>query len=46
MPLFTQLGLFDDFVAISRPVNHITIHKEKEDMRPIGKVDIEEHIEK
>ncbi|KAG0072718.1 hypothetical protein BGZ90_011831 [Linnemannia elongata] len=46
MPLFTQLGLFDDFVAISRPVNHITIHKEKENMRPIGKVDIEEHIEK
>ncbi|KAF9116084.1 hypothetical protein BGW39_002834, partial [Mortierella sp. 14UC] len=46
MPLFTQLGLYDDFVAISKPINHITIHKESEGMRPIGKVDIEEHIEK
>ncbi|KAG0277992.1 hypothetical protein BGZ95_004930 [Linnemannia exigua] len=46
MPLFTQLGLYDDFVAISKPVRHITMHKESENMRPIGKVDIEEHIEK
>ncbi|KAG9072966.1 hypothetical protein KI688_000747 [Linnemannia hyalina] len=45
LPLLTQLGLYEEFMAISKPVNHITIHK-AQDMRRMGAVDIEEHIER
>ncbi|KAF9103299.1 hypothetical protein BGX29_003517 [Mortierella sp. GBA35] len=46
MPLLTQLGLLDDLAAISRQVRYITVHKESDNMRPMGRVDIEEHIER
>ncbi|KAF9092180.1 hypothetical protein BGX23_004537 [Mortierella sp. AD031] len=46
MPLLTQLGLLDDLAAISRQVRYITVHKESDNMRPTGRVDIEEHIER
>ncbi|OAQ34366.1 FAD/NAD(P)-binding domain-containing protein [Linnemannia elongata AG-77] len=45
LPLFTQLGLYEEFLAIAKPVNHITIHK-AQGMRRMGAVDIEEHIER
>ncbi|KAF8934650.1 hypothetical protein BGZ47_010268 [Haplosporangium gracile] len=46
MPLLTQLELLDEFCKISKPVRYITVHKENNNMRPMGRVDIEEHIEK
>ncbi|KAF9931911.1 hypothetical protein FBU30_009332 [Linnemannia zychae] len=45
LPLLTQLGLYEQFLAISKPVNHITVHK-SQGMRQMGAVDIEEHIER
>ncbi|KAG0210025.1 hypothetical protein BGX33_005167 [Mortierella sp. NVP41] len=45
LPLLTQLGLYEQFLAIAKPVNHITIHK-SQGLRRMGAVDIEEHIER
>ncbi|KAF9903718.1 hypothetical protein EC991_003412 [Linnemannia zychae] len=46
MPLLTQLDLLDEFCKLSMPVRHITVHKESDNMQPMGRVDIEEHIER
>ncbi|KAF9153053.1 hypothetical protein BG015_004193 [Linnemannia schmuckeri] len=45
MPLLTQLRLLDEFCKMSKPVRYITVHKENDNMHPMGRVDIEEHIE-
>ncbi|KAG0380963.1 hypothetical protein BGX24_002183 [Mortierella sp. AD032] len=38
-------GLYEQFLAIAKPVNHITLHK-SQGMRRMGAIDIEEHIER
>ncbi|KAK3845679.1 MAG: hypothetical protein J3R72DRAFT_418289 [Linnemannia gamsii] len=46
MPLLTQLDLLDEYCNMSRPVRYITVHKENDNMRPMGRVAIEEHVER
>ncbi|KAF9141996.1 hypothetical protein BGX30_003624 [Mortierella sp. GBA39] len=39
------ITLFSEFYMISK-IRYITVHKENDSMRPMGRVDIEEHIER